>query len=76
MEHMLSESQPLDFYLSIDVIISKVSFVKTICKPFQIHGCLSWLRKSWFALSCVQGNRFFTWTILKWDLFLKAFMLR
>ena len=50
MEHMLSKSKPLDFYLSIDVIISKVSFVKTICKPFQIHGCLSWLRKSDLSL--------------------------
>ena len=31
-------------------------------------------KKIWFVLRCVQG--LFTWIILKWDMFLKAFMLR
>lgn len=78
MEHMLSKSQPLDFDLAYkaDVIISKVSFVNTICKPLQIHGCLCWLRNFDLSSIACKAMQLLLWLILKYDMFLKAFKLR
>lgn len=75
MEHMLSESQPLDFYLPL----CRHYLQGIICEDhlqafFKLRVSLL-AKKIWFALSCVQGKLLFTWTILKGPV-LKAFMLR